>query len=201
MKKRLLSLILVFAMVFGMIPTMAFAGDKTEDTVYISASRDGEYLSLGNGYLAYVPVKLSDLAEIDLETYGLSEYAYDVDGDGANEITALHLLVYAHEELYGGTWNADVSCSGGAGSFFMEGGLFGWDDCNLQYRHNGVYPLQVGSDSTGATADQILLEAGDYVDVAHFSSWAFYSDAAATTLWIEMPLRTTMWPRLVKNWS
>ena len=108
MKKRLLSLILVFAMVFGMIPTMAFAGDKTEDTVYISASRDGEYLSLGNGYLAYVPVKLSDLAEIDLETYGLSEYAYDVDGDGANEITALHLLVYAHEELYGGTWNADV---------------------------------------------------------------------------------------------
>ena len=179
MKKRLLSLILVFAMVFGMMPTMAFAGDQMEDTVYISASRDGEYLSLGNGYLAYVPVKLSDLAKIDLGTYGLSDYAYDVDRDGAYEITALHLLIYAHEELYGGNWNTDVSCSGGAGSFFVERGLFDWTDCNLQYRHNGVYPLQVGSDSTGATADQILLEAGDYVDVAHFSSWAFYSDTAA----------------------
>ena len=91
MKKRLLSLILVFAMVFGMMPTMALAGDQMEDTVYISASRDGEYLAFDNGYLAYMPVKLSDLAEIDLETYGLSEYAYDVDGDGANEITAVYM--------------------------------------------------------------------------------------------------------------
>ena len=50
MKKRLLSLILVFAMVFGMMPTMAFAGDQMEDTVYISASRDGEYLAFDNHY-------------------------------------------------------------------------------------------------------------------------------------------------------
>lgn len=141
MKKRLLSLFLAFAMVFSMLPATVLAGDDGNDgTVYISASHDGEYLELSDGYLAYVPVKLSDLTKIDLETYGLSEYVYDADCDGTNEITALHLLIYAHEELYGGTWSEDVSCSGGAGSFFVERGLFDWVDCNLQYRHNGVYP-------------------------------------------------------------
>ena len=177
MKRRILSLLLTAAMLLGMLPGAAFATENTAaDIVCLSYAHDGKYLALGEEtYLAYAPVKLSDLAGIDLDSYGLSEYQYDADGDGSFEITVLHLVIYAHENLYGGDFMSDVTVSGGAGSIYFENGLFGYDS-NMNYYVNGIYP-QV--DGWGTTADQIVLSDGDYVDFSHYTSWDYYSDPGA----------------------
>ena len=147
--------------------------ETASGTVYMSVSYDGKYINdKDGGYIAYVPVSLSAVSSVNLDEYGLSEYNYDEDGDGTYDITALHLIIYAHEKLYGGDWS-EVDFTGSPGSSYFQGGVFGFDE-NLNYYLNGEYPL--ASAGWGATSDQIVLEAGDYIDMASFSSWNFYSD-------------------------
>ncbi|MBQ9166987.1 MAG: hypothetical protein IJX67_01080, partial [Oscillospiraceae bacterium] len=181
MKKRLLSLLLAMVMVLGMIPFSAIATEAS-GVVYISVSYDGQFKTAADGTpMAFVAVPLSELEKIDLESYGLGSYKYDADNDNVSDITALHLFIYAHEKLCGGLWN-DVTVSGGAGSIFFEGGLFGFPDYNLNYYYNGEYSIDdamtaINGYATGATADHIVLKDGDCLDVAGFSndSYAIYS--------------------------
>ncbi len=188
MKKRILSILLVLVMVIGMIPFTAFAAE--EEMVYISVSLDGNYLTAGTGTnkgkpMAYLPVTLKVLKNsVKLANYGLGDYSYDADGDGAEDLTALHLLVYAHEKIYGTKWKNNVTVSGGPGGLFFQEGLFGFS-ANMIYYHNGKYPIdekmsaENGTMDIGATADHIVLTGGDFVDVAGYSSWDFYSDPSA----------------------
>ena len=177
MQMRLLSFLLTITMVLGMMPVSALATGTENggaENVYISVSYDGKYIDDQNGNpLAYVPVSLEEIESIDLETYGLGEYLYDEDGDETPDLTALQLVIYAHENLYGGSWS-DVTFTGGPGSSYFQGGIFGFDE-NLNYYLNGEYPL--AGEGWGATSDQIVLEAGDYLDIASFSSWDFYQDS------------------------
>jgi len=177
MQMRLLSFVLMIAMVLGMMPVSALATGKEKSgagKVYISVSYDGTYINDKNGNpLTYVPVLLEKVSSIDLKEYGLGEYLYDEDGDGTPELTALQLVIYAHEKLYGGDWS-DVTFTGGPGSSYFQGGIFGFDE-NLNYYLNGEYPL--AGEGWGATSDQIVLEAGDFLDIASFSSWDFYADS------------------------
>ena len=167
-KKRLLSWFLALVMVLGLLPVSAMAAEK--DVVYISASHDGKYLEADDGgYIAYAPVELEELEKIDLAEYGLADYQYE------DHITVLHLLIYAHETLYGEEWE-DVRVSGGAGSIYFESGLFGMDN-NANYYFNGEYPAD--ESGWGYTADRIVLNKGDFVDYAHYSSWSFWMDSAA----------------------
>ena len=171
--KKILSMILAFVMVLGLLPATAFATEA--EYVYISVSFDGQYINdKDGGYIAYIPVSMDDVASIDLDAYGLSDYWYDEDGDGTNETTALQLIIYAHENIYGGDWS-EVNFTGAAGSSYFQGGIFGFDE-NLNYYLNGQYPL--AGTGWGATSDQIVLEAGDFIDMASFSSWDFYMDSA-----------------------
>jgi len=184
--KRLLSFVLSLAIVFGMVPMApltAFADG--EDSVYLSVSFDGQYITDKNGTpMTNIEVPLSKLQAMDLNNYanantgGLMgyDYGYDPDGDGVYNVTALHLMIYAHTELYGGVWE-EVSVSGSQGSIFFERNIFGFTDCNFIYYHNGEYPLQ--SEGWGATADICLLNAGDRIDVSGFTSWGFYGDSNA----------------------
>ena len=111
---KILSMILAFVLVLGLLPATAFATGA--DSVYISVSFDGEYINDKNGNaIAYIPVSFENLASIDLDEYGLSDYKYDEDGDGSYETTALQLIIYAHENIYGGSWS-DVNFTGAAGS-------------------------------------------------------------------------------------
>ena len=169
--KKVFSLLLAMVMVVGLLPVSALATGT--NNVYLSVSYDGKYLNGQDGApIAYVPVSFEELASIDLDTYGLSEYKYDEDGDGTYDITALHMVIYAHENIYGGSWS-DVTFTGSPGSSYFEGGIFGFDE-NLNYYLNGQYPL--AGEGWGATSDQITLEAGDFLDIASFSSWDFYQD-------------------------
>lgn len=173
MNKKIISIIMAMVLIFNWTPINASASDS--ENVYISISTDGQYnLDANSNPIAYVEVSMDALSAIDLTEYGLSDYLYDSDGDGAYEITALHLYIYTHEEICGGDWS-EVSVSGSAGSIFFETGLFGYTDCNLQYFLNGAYPAV---DGWGVTADQIVLSAGDFMDIASYTSWSFYSDSA-----------------------
>ena len=177
MQMKFLSFLLTIAMLLGMMPVSALATGTEKggaENVYISVSYDGKYIDDQKGKpLAYVPVPLEEIASIDLEEYGLGEYLYDEDEDGTPDLTALQLVIYAHEKLYGGSWS-DVTFTGSPGSSYFQGGIFGFDE-NLNYYLNGEYPL-VG-EGWGATSDQIVIEAGDYLDIASFSSWDFFQDS------------------------
>ena len=166
-------MMIAMVMVLNLLPAMVFATGT--DQVYISVSYDGKYIDDKNGVpLVYVPVSFEELATVDLDAYGLGEYLYDEDGDGTYEITALQLVIYAHEKIYGGDWS-EVNFTGAPGSSYFQGGIFGFDE-NLNYYLNGKYPL--ASAGWGATSDQIVLKPGDFLDIASFSSWDFYQDSA-----------------------
>ena len=170
--KKFLSLFLALVMVLSLVPATAFA--TSTNNVYISVSYDGQYINDKNGgYIAYVAVPMETVAAINLDDYGLSDYWYDEDGDGNYETTALQLIIYAHENIYGGDFS-EVDFTGGPGSSYFQGGIFGFDE-NLNYYLNGQYPL--AGEGWGATSDQIVLEVGDFIDMASFSSWDFYQDS------------------------
>ena len=176
--KKMLSLVLAVVMVLGLMPITTFAGEA-EDVVYLSVSFDSYYIDDQNGEpIAYVPVPLDAIAAIDLAEYGLENMLYDPDGDGSYETTALQLLIYAHEELYGGDWS-EVNFSAVPGSSYFAGGIFGFTE-NLVYFHNGDFPVDETQTSeyytVGATSDRIVLEAGDFLDVASFGCYAFLWD-------------------------
>lgn len=174
MRKRIMSILLAMVMVFTMLPLPAAAAEN--DNVYISVSYDGAFAEDANGNaVAYTAVPLSELKTINLDDYGLGTYLYDADMDGNYDITALHLYIYTHEKIFGREFS-EVYVTGGPGSIYFAGGLFGFADENLNYFYNGTYPE---IDGWGVTADQITLKAGDFLDIAGYSSWAFWMDSAA----------------------
>ena len=179
--KKFLSMILAVVMMLGMLPATAFATES--QYVYISVSFNGQYIDDKNGDpIVYIPVSFDEIASIDLEEYGLSDYLYDSDGDGNYETTALQLIIYAHENIYGGSWS-DVNFTGGAGSSYFQGGIFGFTE-NLNYFLNGEFPIdealsEGSSFAVGATSDHIVLEPDDFIDIASFTSYAFLWDSAA----------------------
>ena len=179
MIKKILSMILALCLVLGLLPATAFATE--ENVVYLSVSFDGKYIDDKNGApIAYFPVSLDTIAAVDLEEYGLDNMLFDADGDGNYETTALQLLIYAHEELYGGDWS-EVNFDAIPGGSYFAGGIFGFTE-NLVYFHNGDFPVDETQQSdymtVGATSDRIVLEAGDFLDVASFGCYAFLWDQA-----------------------
>ena len=121
--KRMLSLILAFVLVLGMIPVPAFANEGEEVPsvdVVLSLSTD-EHFMVGPESGAIMAMKDITVPYFDLALYGLEEYyfvseSYGDDGDGlpgsdlqpgtpeyANgKVTLLHLYIYALEVFYCG---------------------------------------------------------------------------------------------------
>ena len=178
--KKIISLLLAVVMAIGMMPAAVFAAGE-KDCIYLSISFDGKYMDdrYGNP-VAYVPVPLDAIAAVDLAEYGLDNMLFDGDNDGSYDTTALQLLIYAQEEIYGGSWD-DVIFDALPGSSYFRGGIFGFTE-NLVYFHNGDFPVDTSQESdymtVGATSDRIVLEAGDFLDVASFSCFSFLWDQA-----------------------
>ena len=181
MTTKVVAMLIAILMVASMLPVVAFASESANTTeyVYLSISYDKNYINDKNGSpMVYVPVALADIAAVDLAEYGLENMLYDADGDGNYETTALQLLIYAHEELWGGDWG-DVNFDALPGSSYFKGGIFGFTE-NLVYFLNGDFPVDESMSSewmtTGATSDRIVLEAGDFLDVASFECFSFLWD-------------------------
>ena len=207
MRRRILSLLLAFALVLGMVPMFsleAAADEPASVTVYLSMSHDDKFM-VGEGSskkMVMVPVTVPyfDLADYGLEEYYFSSEHYESDGSGGagsviepgtsetakDKVTLLHLYIYATEVFYLGVDGGQGVLEDyiGSNTFSLDGGAGSsyitqlWGgDCNLQYYVNYEYPL--ASEGHGATADQILLEDGDIVTLGHYTSWDFYGDSAA----------------------
>ena len=180
MADKLIALLIAVTMIVGLLPVITVADEPAADGyVYLSISYDKEYIYDKNGApMVYVPVALADIAAVDLTEYGLDNMLYDADGDGEYEITALQLLIYAHEELWGGDWS-EVNFDALPGSSYFAGGIFGFTE-NLVYFLNGDFPVDESMSTewmtTGATSDRIVLEDGDFLDVASFGCWQFLWD-------------------------
>ena len=173
--KKLLSLFLLLVLIFQSIGSIAYCADS--DWVYISISEEGRFIADPKGNLmSYRGVRLNDLHRINLSHYGLEDYIYDIDKDGTQEITALHLFIYVHEQILGLDFGKVDLSNGAPASMYFTEGLFGYEDENLRYDYNGAYPAD--EEGWGLTADRIVLKADDYLDVAHYSDWNFFNDSA-----------------------
>ena len=170
---------------------------KDSVTVYFSISNDGEYLKsdVTGKTLAQLPVTLNyfDLKEYDLEDF----YRTGADGKAIVHPTLLHLFIRMLEEQYLGLGNKLVpgvsvgpkqygnneseepykalKITGAATSMYMTN-FWGHDE-NLLYYVNHQYPLMY--EGWGSTADWILLEDGDAIEVAMFTDWDFIHNEEA----------------------
>lgn len=178
--KKALSFFLAVIMTVGMFPVTAMA---EEQYVYFSISLDDKFLEGSDGtVMAHVPVAISELENINLSDYGLSEYAIDKNGDGKEDITALHLDLYAHDK-YCERNGKEIAeqVQGAPGSLYFNS-FWSGHDCNLNYYVNGEYPLNAELSeswgySVGATADVIAVNPGDFVDIILMNSWNFCWDS------------------------
>ena len=184
--KKILSMILAFVLVLGLLPATVFATAQDENVVYLSISFDDAYIDDQNGRLIRdIPISLDEVAAVDLSAYGLENMWYDKadpDGDGTYAPTALQLIIYAHENLYGGDWS-EVDFSALPGSSYFNGGVFGFT-ANLVYFLNGKFPIDrditmAGVENVGATSDHIILQSGDRLHVSSFSCYNFLWSSSA----------------------
>ena len=170
--------------------------------VYITLSKDSEFIIGKNAdhtVVARYPVRLS---YVDLKKYGLEYYyRYEADSyeDGGNykrpfvllkKPTVLMLYIKALEKWYfdremkpEDVETPALSVSGPPTSFFMD---HFWDhDCNLMYFVNDAYPLM--REGWGSTADYIVMDDGDKVDLAMYTDWNFTSHGAFVSFDIDNP--------------
>ena len=151
MRKRILSLLLVFVMVLGMVPMGASADEVSSVDVFVSLSRDAEYMA---GKETGIPLVLQPVTipYFDLALYGLEEYyfsseSYGDDGDGMpgsvlkpgtaetayGKVTMLHVNIYITEVYYCGLDPAEA----GKGYLYQNGHLasgnytFDYENCLL----------------------------------------------------------------------
>ncbi len=170
-------MILTMVIVLGLLPVTAMADEGAY--VYLSVSFDDKYIYDKYGDpIVYRPIPLGEIEAISLADYGLEHMLYDGNGDGEYDTTALQLLIYAHEEIYGGDWS-EVNFDDIPGASYFAGGIFDFTE-NLVYFLNGDFPVDDSQQSdfmtVGATSDRIVLEAGDFLDVASFGCYAFLWD-------------------------
>lgn len=156
-------------------------GSQGTKNVYFSLSKDGVYVT-GNDsehtLLASVPVEVS---WFDLEPYGLGAYTVKRGGQVVKQPTMLHLMIRMLETYYleaGQTLtnNTDaLTASGSFGSLYFQ--KFWGSGENLTYFLNHAFPVMYPG--MGATADYMMLENGDLVELGMFTSGEFYTDEKA----------------------
>lgn len=120
---------------------------------------------------------------LHLIIYLLERYYLGMDEEDCGQSMSSGIFSYAGDEevlyldgttAYESDGNHALSYSGSPGSFYMTN-FWGHNE-NLMYYRNHMYPLM--SDGWGATADYILLDDGDYIDIAMFTDMSFYFGGA-----------------------
>lgn len=165
----------------GVSAVFADTDDPVTVNVYVTISNDSDFVQGRDGtVMAHVPftVEYFDLANYGLENY----YRLDEDDEIIEQPTVLHLLIRVLERYYamrrldreGDMHSNIINVTGAAKSLWLN--RFWGHDGNLMYFVNHMYPLM--SAKWGATADYILLNDGDDVDLAMYTDWGFYNNSA-----------------------
>lgn len=177
----ILTVLILLVSCIGVTVVFAGTGSNASASVYVTISNDSDFVQGTDGtVMAHVPftVEYFDLAEYGLEDY----YRLDDDDELIEQPTVLHLLIRVLERYYAmrtldreGDMHSDViDVTGAAKSLWLD--KFWGHDGNLMYFVNHMYPLM--SAKWGATADYILLNDGDDVDLAMYTDWSFYNNSA-----------------------
>ena len=180
---RILILTVLILVVSCIGVTVVFAGTEStaSASVYVTISNDSDFVQGADGtVMAHVPftVEYFDLGDYGLEKY----YRYNDNDELIEEPTVLHLLIRVLERYYTmrrldreGDMRSDAITVGGSARSLWLNRFWGHDG-NLMYFVNHMYPLM--SAKWGATADYILLNDGDDVDLAMYTDWGFYTNSA-----------------------
>jgi hypothetical protein len=187
----LLLMLMASFMLFSRAAVNADIEDESEVTVYLTVSEDSEFVTgvdENKTVIARLPVKIgyTDLAKYGLEQY----YRYEAEpfekGGKYKEPrvlvkrpTLLMLYLKALSDYYLGReitpddyGQKKAFQPGGSPTSFYMNSFWGHDE-NLMYYYNHEYPLM--APGWGATADYILLEDGDEIDVGMYTDWSFYT--------------------------
>lgn len=178
----ILTALILFISCIGVTAVFAGTGGPASASVYVTISDDGDFVQGTDGtVMANVPftVEYFDLADYGLEKY----YRYDDDDNLIEKPTVLHLLIRVLERYYamrtldreGDMHSSIINVTGAAKSIWLD--KFWGHNGNLMYHVNDEYPLM--SEKWGATADYILLDNGDTIDLAMFTHWSGISSTGA----------------------
>ena len=154
-------------------------------TVYFSLTQDGEYVvSEATGRtMAQVPITVNYFNLLNYDLYELSRRYCDQSKQPFEQPTGLHLFITALEQYYLGLPEDEcgegmlkkypklLTVTGSSGHMYMQ--KFWNHDENLTYFVNHEYPLM--SEKIGATADWIILNDGDVIEVAMYKDWNFWN--------------------------
>lgn len=184
-----LTVILLFSLIIAPC-AFADAADDEKITVYITISKDGDFVRGKDGtVMAHVPFEISyfDLAEYGLSNYYRYEAAPFEDGGEyistriIKEPTLLHLYIKVLEKYCAGRkltaedMHSDIiDITGSPTHVFLE--RFWNHNFNLMYFVDHEFPLQ--AKGWGATCDYILLYDGTEIDLAMFSDMGFHTTGA-----------------------
>ena len=162
------------------VPARAAAADY-EGTVYLTVSHDGDFWcsdgDIAGEPVAYAAFDLAEVAAVDLQDYDLAwDQYYLTDAEGVPDPDAPNIfkLLICAMERYSAHPVENLKIEGGHGSMYFKHGMFGFDE-NFNYYLNGGFPVYASG--LGATADAIPLADGDFVDLAHYTSWSFHLDS------------------------
>lgn len=160
MRRRMLSLLLAFALLLGMMPMVVSADETSTETasvdIILSMSHDAAFMA-GEGtgkIMALLPVTVPyfDLALYGLEDYYFSSEEYGSDGSGGpssdlepgtaeyakDKVTLLHLYIYATEVFYCG----EEPENAGQGYLYNEG-LIGTETFSIEGGQGSSYLTQL----------------------------------------------------------
>ena len=153
-------------------------------TVYFSLTQGGEYVvSEATGRtMAQIPITVDYFNLLNYDLYELSRRYCDQSTQPFEQPTGLHLFITALEQYYLGLPEDEcgegmlkkypnlLTVTGSSGHMYMQ--KFWNHNENLTYFVNHEYPLM--SEKIGATADWIILNDGDVIEVAMYDDWNFW---------------------------
>lgn len=190
LSRRIISICISMILILCVLPQGIYA-DEEDDVatvrVYFSISDDSEFLvgkDDDSRVMARVPI---DVPYVDLAEYGLESYyryeakPFEEGGQYKNDVlveqpTLLMCFIKALSQYYlcrdfraSDVGTQALQTSGGATSLYL---LYYWGHFyNFMYFVNHQYPLM--APGWGSTADYILLEDGDEIDVGMFTDTRF----------------------------
>lgn len=139
MKKRALSLLMSLVMLVSMLPTTAWAADTTETTTPPTVNVD--FTAQEAGKFLIPPQFNVAVASNEAENFGYKDNFTDSVTNVTNGVSALDVLVKAHEIIYGEKFAADSKADYlivGDTGFVTK--IFGTETYASGFTLNGAYP-------------------------------------------------------------
>ncbi|MGM9565484.1 S-layer homology domain-containing protein [Evtepia sp.] len=175
MKKRILSLVMALVLAVGLLPVGAMATESTENTNATSVTVD--FTAQADGAFLCAPQFGVEVSSDLAERYGYADKVTD-------GVSALDVLVKAHEMVYGNHFNLEskdtylvIADSGFASTAFCD------NSGNNGFILNGMYPHD-GTESqyggyNGTTVATQAVTTGDMLEFFLYQDSNYYSDEVA----------------------